>query len=354
MRRYWREPQPPSMFRGAERTRLLTGVVMLAVIFMLISRARDPNTWGWLTGDSGNQSPKLSAIAAANDKSGTGEKKEQGETAGEPKEKEAETPKPQQPSPAVATGPTDEDPDEAKEAAMELQAISDGTLELQREEMVPYDRIVRWVRNQPYEVLRRRARTDVVFTQMYQHPEKYRGQIIALDLNVRQVLDAGENDNGAHLWEVRAWTTESKAWLYWTVVVDLPKDMPVGPSVYEKAKFVGYFFKLQGYHEAGAKPNSPPLRAPLLIGRLEWEPVKAPQAGDDSSSEWVWGLGLLALLGLAVGLRLVYCAIRGKPAKKPATVAGPEAGESVPIESWLERPNFGGEDDGNNPTGVRD
>ena len=351
MRRYWREPPPPSMFRGAELTRLLTGLVMLAVIFMLIARARDPNTWVWFTGDSGNQPPKPAAVAVPGEK---GAKGENSPTAGKPGEKEAETPKPPQPSPAVATGLTDEDPDESDDAEMEFEVVTDGTLELQREEMVPYNRIVRWVRNQPYEALRRRARTDVVFTQMYQHPEKYRGQIIALDLNVRQVLDAGDNDDRIHLWEVLGWTTESKAWLYWTVVVDLPKDMPVGPSVYEKAKFVGYFFKLQGYHEAGAKPHAAPLRAPLLIGRLEWKPVKAPQAGDDSSSEWVWGLGLLAVLGLAVGLWFVYYAIRGKPAKKPVTVAGSEAGESVPIESWLEQPDFGGEDDGNNPTPVRD
>ncbi len=51
--------------------------------------------------------------------------------------------------------------------------------------------------------------------------------------------------------------------------------MPEGVSIKERATLVGYFFKLQGYLEAKAKPRSAPLKAPLLIGRLSGNPLPA-------------------------------------------------------------------------------
>ncbi len=46
------------------------------------------------------------------------------------------------PSLPAATGPTDEDPDQAETAREEFQAVTDGSLTLGPEEMEPYDRLV--------------------------------------------------------------------------------------------------------------------------------------------------------------------------------------------------------------------
>ena len=40
----------------------------------------------------------------------------------------------------------------------------------------------------------------------------------------------------------------------------------------EQAKLVGYFFKVQGYYSPESKPGGRPLRAPVVIGRLIWQP----------------------------------------------------------------------------------
>ena len=55
MRRYWQGEPPRRTFRGTELPRLVTGVVMLAVLLMLIVRAGDPDTWRWLVRDGGKR-----------------------------------------------------------------------------------------------------------------------------------------------------------------------------------------------------------------------------------------------------------------------------------------------------------
>ena len=230
MRRYWRERSRPRMFRGAELPRLMTGIVMLAVLYMLYGWMRDANSWRWLAHDDGKPAPAVKRLGR-------------------------ERRRPVEPLPA-ATGPTDEDPDQAATAREEFQAVTDGTLKLGPEEMEPYDRLVFWVKNQSFARLRQRAQPDLLFTNFYDEADKYRGQLVTLEMNVRRILDAGKNRDGSQLYEVWGFTTESRDRLYVAIVVDLPKGMPIGPSVHEKAMFAGYFLKLQGYQSAGAKPGT--------------------------------------------------------------------------------------------------
>ena len=68
--------------------------------------------------------------------------------------------------------------------------------------------------------------------------------------------------------------------------------MPIGPDVYETVTLVGYFFKMQGYMEAGAKPRAAPLQAPLFVGRLIWY-------RDRNTSSHVKRIGLGGLFLLA-------------------------------------------------------
>lgn len=319
MRRDWREHPPTSMFRGAELMRLMTGVLMLVIICMLIVRFRDPGMWRWVAGK--DETPAESAPTI------------------EPK-----LPQPPQPLP-VATGPTDEDPDQAEEAKEEFQVVVDGALQLQREEMEPYDRLVEWVKNQSFDRLCQRARKGVWYTDLYDAPDQYRGQLVALDLEIRRAKCVQENRYGVTLYEAWGLTEESRGRLYDAIVVDYPKGMPLGYDVYAKAEFAGYFLKLQGYEPAGAKPGQAPDRAPLLIGRLKWKPTPVAAVPIDSRQEWIWGLSLLAVVALVLGLRWGYYKwIRQKPAVRPA-IADAAAGEVIPIETWLEQSRFHTDDD---------
>lgn len=326
-----RSPHPQSLFRGSEATRLMGAIFLLALVGMLIYRTRDPAMWTWLADDS--SAAEVSATEASNGPAESGGKEA------------PSSPATAQQTPLVS-GPTDEDPDEAAAIAEEFQALSDGSLSTQTEEMPAYERVVRWVTRQPAEVLRKRARKDLLFTHFMQFPDKYRGKLVQLDLNVRRVVDMEENREGVHLHEACGWTSESRAWLYWTAVVDYPKDMPVGPNVWERAIFVGYFFKLQGYHEGGAKPNAPPLKAPLFIGRLIWQP--APVKPESHDGPWLLlALGVFAVV--VVGGQVAYMATRRRRRAVravPGTSLGAEPKDD--LEQWLSKGPTINIPDGNN------
>ncbi len=273
-----RQPnQPRSVFRGNESMRLMTMVVMLGVLLLLIIRSRDPNTWTWLTNDTGASNPRNSTAAIESKNNGdqnnntqnNGDKKNIEEAlkaseTGKPVESNESAPagnvKEAMPEPG---GPTDLDPEEYDAFREDFPVITDGAISIPEMEMRAYNRLLLWVQNQTLAEMRRRKK-GAAYTQFYQSPEKYRGQLFELELNVRRILEYPHKD--LTLYEVWGWTEESRSWPYVGVVLDLPKGMPIGSDVYEQATLVGYFFKMQGYMEAGAKP-----RAPHCKRRCSWD-----------------------------------------------------------------------------------
>ena len=127
-------------------------------------------------------------------------------------------------------------------------------------------------KNQSFARLDAARKKGVWYADLYGEADKYRGQLVALDLNVRLVNDLGSMHFGFPLHELWGATEESRGRLYDAIVLDYPAEMPDRGFVHEKVRFAGYFLKLQGYEPATAKPGQRPDRAPLLIGRLEWAP----------------------------------------------------------------------------------
>jgi hypothetical protein len=237
-------------------------------------------------------------------------------------------------SPAPA-GPTDEDPEEADAFKEERQAISDRTLYMRREEMPAYDRVVGWVVNQPFSLLRKRARTNVIFDDLRHSPEKYRGQLIELELHVQLLRKIEEQiPSGTQLYEAWGFTNDSGVWLYDTIVVDLPKGMPTGTRISEQVRFVGYFFKIQAYQPALAKPRDPPLPAPMLIGRLVWKQIELPKI---QQSDWMWGYVLLGgfVLIAVVNLAVMFRRNRRRGGLPLATATS--TARRLSVDEWLEQ-----------------
>jgi hypothetical protein len=341
------------MLQGSELLRLLTGLVMLALVAMLMVRTGEPDMWRWVANSDreATKAPPPSTAEAPPPGAENAASRKDAEPQGDASQPTPPATMPDEPDPEG----TDRDPDESAAAANEFQVVVDGELEGNPEEQILYDRIVRWVQSQPYDALRRRARTDLMFTDFYQRPKAYRGQIVALDLNVRRVRDIGKNTDGVSLTEVWGFSSESGSRLYEAVVVDFPPDMPKGARVVEKAKFVGYFFKLQGYIAAGATMNAPREKAPLLIGRLRWEREAPAPARVDSpgSTPMIWWVLLLAVVAAVFGLQVFFSKYRRRPTTTILRSIGPDLDETMPIEAWLERPDLTGEP-GNSPIGGSD
>ena len=129
---------------------------------------------------------------------------------------------------AVTAGPTDEDSEQWADAADEFQAVADGTVGLQPEDMLAYWRLFYWSEHQSFAAVQQRAGRPVRFSDLMQSPDKYRGRIVCLDLNVRRVLayDVEESPVGVQrVCEVWGWSDDSKAWLSAVVTAHLPEGM---------------------------------------------------------------------------------------------------------------------------------
>ena len=236
-------------------------VVMLAVLWMLIQRASDPDVWLWLANDN--------ARPAGKDAKDANSLEDQSPEVTPTGSKAVDKAKAVKWVETVIPGPNDLDEEEIEGAQEQYQAITDRAA-LGPEEMPAYWRLVRWSRTESFKSLRQRAKRGVFFTQLGEQPEKYRGKLIELKMHVKQVIKHDEVPiNSAKvdtLYEARGRTDESQSFPYVVVFSELPPNMPLGHDLYEEAVFVGYFFKTWTYEDAMGTARW----APMLIGRLEW------------------------------------------------------------------------------------
>jgi len=222
---------------------------------------------------------------------------------------------------------------ERPEFLEEAQAITDNALELQSIEMPSYWRLFRWIKSEDPGALRKRSHKTVKFHDLILHPAKYRGQLVHLELNVRRILSypAPQNSAGVEtVYEVWGFSDES-TWLYLGLTSELPAGMPTGATINERASFDGYFFKLQGYHESGAKPNARALKTPLLVGRLSWKAAPKPASAPRSTG---WMFALAAIFAVFIIARTL---LRLTARKRPTVVIRPSAKlDDDNVQKWLE------------------
>jgi hypothetical protein len=383
MRRIY-DRQPSTLFRGGELARLLTMIVMLGVIAMLMGRARDPRTWRMFLEDE-KEKPRgqytLAQVDAEEERERErsaergarsaeqtqtqqqteaqqpeAEKTDAGESAAEPAdatpEKPSETKPTQTDEPAAGEAPapaenpqpeykpTDEDPDEQDAIKEELTAVTDKT-PLAAEEMFAYQRMLKWSMNETAAQMRKRAKKNIRFGELFQHPDKYRGKLLDIDVHIRQAVvdnDLPKNELGLkRTFEVWGWNANSQPYSYVLVCAEVPRDMPLGERLTEEGRFEGYFLKLMAYEDHEGKHRS----APLLIGRLIWDPspsAKTKIDAADNSQWWYWALagGLLVLFAARWGTRLLAAP---KPTRSslPRARGGDTPEEIVPLETWLDR-----------------
>lgn len=173
----------------------------------------------------------------------------------------------------------------------DLLAITDNA-PLAAEEMAAYWRMFRWAYAIPGEELRKQARTDLLFTHLFQNAEKYRGELVDVRVHVRRLAQHEAPKNSAEVGTVyEAWgpTEDSQTFPYCLAFADLPPGMKIEASPFFDARFVGFFLKKLAYEDAtGAKRS-----APLLIGRVVYDTRIAIQALPSKSwltTPWIVGL----------------------------------------------------------------
>ncbi len=281
-------------------------VVMLFIIGLIYSRAKDARTWSWLASEPETHGEQAEAPPAA----------------ATPAAAVVET---------ILPGPTDLDEGQREEVRKLLAAVTDRQ-KLVDVEMPAYWRLLGWAQAQSFADLDRRAQRDVALTKLHEQPDLYRGQPIRLRLNVKRILDweAPENSAGVkRVYEAWGWTTDSKARPYTVVFAELPAGIRPGTDVDQEVVFAGYFLKWMAYETFQGNKQT----APLLLGRLKPAPAGAPVV----PSRWsVWDflflLGGIAIIGF--GFRSAFR--RNEPPRRLLASEGD-------VESALEFFRTGGE-----------
>lgn len=201
---------------------------------------------------------------------------------------------------AVVPGPNDKDPAEAQNLKSILDLVTDRA-PLRTGEMPIYWKLMGWSRTESFADLKARAAKGVAFSQIWEDPQKYRGELVHLKLHVRRVLryDADENPLKVKtVYEAWGWTDDSKSYPYVFVFADPPVGLPIGTDVQAEVEFVGYFMKIMSYTAFDVNRG-----APLLIGRAKMISVPAqPNRTSGTSSQFIITAtaGLLALAGLGI------------------------------------------------------
>jgi hypothetical protein len=182
------------------------------------------------------------------------------------------------------------------------------------------------------------ARRDIFLTHLWERPELYRGVPIHLLGTARRVLYY-ESKLSRTGWIYEAWIfpVEERGFPYVCVFEEAPKGFPIGPDVSERVVFNGYFLKLLRY-QAGDVPRG----APVLVGRLGWDPSPKISAQNPDRTLF-WSLVVLGLVFTASLLRWGFQLLRYLGALSPRTSASASASLSpseeidpAKFQAWLE------------------
>jgi hypothetical protein len=229
----------------------------------------------------------------------------------------------------AADSPDDRDPDEMAAFRHEIETVADGATLILPVEMPAYWRLLKWVTDRSTAELAARHPRRVTFQELRQYPDKYRGQLVELELNIRQAFAneemAANNPAGVtKLYELWGFPTAGRGWLYDVLTPEVPAGFPEGSGIKQTVRVYGYFFKLQGYQPLGAKPYAPPQVAPLIIGRIESVSTAAAVNPAEETLTYIVLIGGGAILLCAIGYWIV-AAQRRKSSRAQAGSAWPSS-----------------------------
>jgi hypothetical protein len=355
------------LFRGSERSRLLTLCLMLAMLCVLIPTVRNRHEWfnffverpsgpppaegdkttAGKTNEAGRAKTEVvktdtaktdtaktdtaktdtaktdtaKTDTAKTDTAKTDTAKTEAAKTAAAKTEAAKTEPPKSLAETPVPAPLGDEELEEERLKELLSVVQDGGLKLNDREMPAYYHLLKKANGQKLEVLQAEARRDPRFNDFHQFASKHRGELVQIELNVRKIehwtLPQENNIAGVKdVYELWGWTQQAKAWLYVGIVSELPEGLKVG-EVEERVTLVGYFFKMQGYHAGDAKAGARPMVAPLIIGRIVWRPAAPPA----QEPWWMWvalAAGTVVIVGF-FAVRILSSLRRRPVGSKTAT-----------------------------------
>ncbi len=181
------------------------------------------------------------------------------------------------------------------------------------------------------------SRRDILLTHIWERPELYRGVPIHILGTLKRLIryEAKMSKTG-WIYEASIFTPEASRFPYQCVFEETPVGLPLGAELTERVVFNGYFLKIMKYQAADGARG-----APVLVGKLGWEPhaAPAPAPARESNPLLYWSLVVLGVMFLLSLGRWVFQLSRFlsgprstiTPASRPAEDIAP--GE---LEAWVD------------------
>ena len=287
-------------------SRAFSMLIGLAILWAVYDAVRQPANWNWL---SANEDAPVAQLSTADGPATPG------------------VPPPF--AEILVPGPNDLDPAAVAEFHALDELITDKSA-LRPREMIAYWKLLAWSHAQPFAELEQRARKEPALTQIWEQPNKYRGQPIRLRLHVRRVLewdtDPSKNALGAsHVYEAMGWTDESKSLPYTIVFTEKPPEFPVGNDVEVDAVFVGYFLKIMTYTASDDTRRG----TPLMMGRIRVAGRPVPKAVGANPIQIG---GIVLGIGLLFGLVVWFLPRRKRPQRGTVFASSAINPEWVPLD----------------------
>jgi hypothetical protein len=155
---------------------------------------------------------------------------------------------------------------------IEFQALVDKK-PIQARESAAYGELLRRARETSAAELAASARKDILYTHLWERPERYRGVPVHIEGTAKRILTYEVNPELApagRLFEAWVYSDENRAFPYVLSFEEPPPGLSVGHDLFHRVTFDGYFLKLLSYH-AGDNLRA----APMLVGRLHSTPALA-------------------------------------------------------------------------------
>jgi hypothetical protein len=146
--------------------------------------------------------------------------------------------------------------------------------------------------------LAQKSRRDVFLTHLWERPERYRGvPVHLLGTALRIVRFESKLSKTGWLYEAWITTPDARKYPYDCVFEEAPEGLPIGVDVSERVVFNGYFLKIMKYQAGDAVRG-----APVLIGKIGWEPRPAGEPAKESNRVLFWSMiAVLAMFLVSLG-----------------------------------------------------
>ena len=285
--------------RSYSMRRVRSLMLLLGLVLIAMQYATNPDHWRWLTDNSLTQQAQEPAIRQVVNpvatRSGTEDEPLPGgvfrTTGGQPDEESAAD----RGQNAVITTSDAGSPHEAVRLPDDLFAnVSESRIGIRNDERDAYFTVLAKARDLPLATFDQAARRDLGYTELFNDPESYRGEVVTVSGQLRRLMPVAAEDNShgfETLYEGWLFTDDSGSNPFRIVFCRLPEGMPTGERVRAFVRFTGYFFKRTGYQNKAGDLHA----APLLLGQSpHWEPSVAMEFG----STWTTLFAVVGFVGV--------------------------------------------------------